>query len=97
MKTDLSYISRPEYLCELPISSDYNDIRNTQVLQEVFEGTASIIGSRVNTTRINNSFLESEESETIETYIGYIINAFTVSPLLSINTNAPYKIYIEDI
>ena len=56
MKTDLSYISRPEYLCELPISSDYNDIRNTQVLQEVFKVTASIIGSRVNTTRINNSF-----------------------------------------
>ena len=56
MKTDLPYISRPEYLCELPISSDYNDIRNKQVLQEVFKVTDSIIGSRVNTTRINNSF-----------------------------------------
>ena len=104
---------RMEYLrslCEETYLKDivsHNSVRNSTALSDLFDVTASMIGSSVNPKRIADTFgtvmNKDITDDTVADYIGYFEDAFLLSKVKRYDVKGrkyigtPYKIYFEDI
>ncbi len=97
-------------LCEQTYLKDIiarNRIRNTAALSDVFDISASLIGSPVNPTRIADTFGtvlgKRITDDTVSEYIGFFEDAFILSKARRYDVKGrryigtPYKLYFEDI
>jgi predicted AAA+ superfamily ATPase len=97
-------------LCEQTYLKDVisrNHIRNTSALSDVFDISASLIGSLVNPRRISNTFGtvlgKDITADTVSDYIRFFEEAFLLSKARRYDVKGrmyigtPYKLYFEDV
>ncbi|MBR4503417.1 MAG: ATP-binding protein [Candidatus Methanomethylophilaceae archaeon] len=97
-------------LCEETYLKDVvsrNHVRNAAALSDVFDVSASMIGSMINPRKISDTFRtalgKSIADDTVSEYIGYLEDAFLISRARRFDVKGrkyigtPYKLYFEDI